>query len=68
MNLTLACLENVDFFKLSLYLYTLTKDYNFPERTVFTDMVTPLKQIVADAFFLFLSAGQTLMMDWILNS
>lgn len=68
MNLTLACLDVDFFFKFSLSLYTLTKDYNFPERMVFTDMVTPLKQIVADAFFLFLSARQTLMMDWILNS
>lgn len=68
MNLTLACLENVDFFKLGLSLYMLTKDYHFPERTIFPDMVTPLKQIVADTFFLFLSAGRTLMTDWILNS
>ena len=68
MNLTLACLENFDFFKLSLSLYTLNRDYHFPERTVFTNMVTPLKQIVAEAFFHFLSAGQTLMTVRILNS
>lgn len=71
MNLTLACLVNVFFFfkkTLGLSLYALTRDYNFPERTVFTNMVTPLKHIVVDAFFLFLSAGQTLMTDRILNS
>lgn len=68
MSLTIACLESVDFFKLSLSLYTLARDYNFPERTVFTNMVTHLKQIMVDALFPFLSAGQTLMTDHILNS